>query len=164
VKLKETEMLFMKTKEKLKEAQTTQMETSVEDQIVKLEDEVKANQYLEQHLPREIEERRQWSDRLRQVLNQPALSDLELNQMDSKIQTLKVEVQKLTMKKESVSADDKLQMYRQQYNSVEKKKSTKEAQLKDLLQEQHELTSDLKIKQEKLEEMDPTKVLFFFFF
>ncbi len=157
-------MLFMKTKEKLKEAQTTQMETSVEDQIVKLEDEVKANQYLEQHLPREIEERRQWSDRLRQVLNQPALSDLELNQMDSKIQTLKVEVQKLTMKKESVSADDKLQMYRQQYNSVEKKKSTKEAQLKDLLQEQHELTSDLKIKQEKLEEMDPTKVLFFFFF
>jgi peroxiredoxin family protein len=56
--------------------------------------------------------------------------------------------------------DDKLSFYRQQYNSVAKKKNEKESSLKDLLSEKRVLDKELETKLEQLEEAHPGRVKF----
>lgn len=55
--------------------------------------------------------------------------------------------------------DDKLSFYRQQYNSVAKRKADKETALKDLLSEKRELEKELNAKTIQLDEINPGKML-----
>jgi hypothetical protein len=99
--LRETEVQLQRAKDSLKELETLSMEGGVEQQLQRLEEEVKTNTFLIQRLPQEIAEKRERSQKLREVLNQPTLSDSERISIQNQIQTLRNEVKKLQAKRDS---------------------------------------------------------------
>jgi chromosome segregation ATPase len=137
-----------------------QVEGGFEENIAKLNEEVKMNTFVRDRFPQELEEKAQWIERLREVLQQPTLSETEKTQLQNKITSLRTEIAAMNAAKEASNnhVDEKLGFYRQQYSTVDKKKQKKEGDLKELLQEQKELENELKQKESKLEELDPTKV------
>lgn len=55
--------------------------------------------------------------------------------------------------------DDELAIYRQKNAAVEKKKEAKNNSLRDILEEYSTLEKELKVQQEKLEEVNPANLL-----
>lgn len=106
-------------------------------------------------------EKKQWSDKLRKVLNDANMTDNEVSKMNAEIAQLKMEVKKLQSKRDQTvgKVDDKLAFYRQQYNAVQRKKGEKETSLKDLLDEKRELNKEHEGKEAQLAEMLPERML-----
>lgn len=160
ISLKKAEDKYNTTKEALREMEQFVTEGGIHQQLQRLEEQVKTNGYLLERLPQEVEEKKQTTEQLRQVINQPSLSGSERANLQQQLQTLRNDVKQLRAQRDASlsSVDDKLGFYRQQSNAIEKKKLDKEATLNEVLQEKRELEKELAEKEERLEEMNPERV------
>lgn len=89
-------------------------EGSIEQQLKRLEEEVKTNAYLVERLPQvrrptpfftiqEVEEKKEWCERLRRVLSEPTLTEGEKNKLQNQIQALRMDIKKLIAKRDAVN-------------------------------------------------------------
>ncbi|PRP83233.1 intraflagellar transport protein [Planoprotostelium fungivorum] len=147
--------------QKLKETQSANSDGGIMAQLNRLRENVENNGYLMNQLPQEKAAKQQWAESLRKVLNEPALSEQERQRMQQQITALRNDIKNLTTKRDSSAnkVDDKLAFYRQQYNAVDKKKKEKEQALHDLYEERKELQNEYAEKENKLEQLNPGKIL-----
>lgn len=159
-KLQTAEQRLQRANDKTRDLQQFSLRGGIEAEMARLEDELKSNRFLLQKLPQEVNEKKQWVDKLKKVLAESALSGAEITKIQTQITALRTEVKRLTAKRDASlnAVDDKLSFYRQQFKAVEKKKLDKEQQLKELQTERRDLEKDLN-KREEEEEVNPTKVL-----
>ncbi len=96
-----TDQKIQRVKEKLKEIQASSLEGGIEAHIKKMEEEIKTNKFILDNQPKEIEQKKQWVEKLRKVLNDANLTEGERAKMQSSIQALKNEVKQLTIKRDA---------------------------------------------------------------
>lgn len=87
--------------EKSRHKELQAFEGGIEEHVTILEEQLKTNKYINDRLPVDMDEKKQWRDKLRGVLNQPLLSDSERAKLQSQIQQLKSDVKKLIQKRDS---------------------------------------------------------------
>ena len=108
--------------------------TTPEVLLQKLEEEVKVNAYIvNEKLPRELEQKKQAVASLEKVLNQPALTQNDLQELKRRIKDANTEAKEISDKK-NVSSDpmeDKLTLFRQQAAIITRKKETTAERLND---------------------------------
>eukprot|EP01116_Phalansterium_solitarium_P014901 TRINITY_DN327_c0_g3_i1.p1 TRINITY_DN327_c0_g3~~TRINITY_DN327_c0_g3_i1.p1 ORF type:complete len:660 (-),score=337.64 TRINITY_DN327_c0_g3_i1:1671-3650(-) len=159
-KLHQAEQRLQRANDKVKDLQQFSLRGGIDAEMTRIEEELKQNRFLLDKLPQEVNEKKQWVDKLRKVLAEPALSGAEVTKIQGQITALRSEVKRLTTKRDASlnAVDDKLAFYRQQFKAVEKKKQDKEQGLKELQIERRDLDKDLARREEE-EEVNPTKVL-----
>uniref|UniRef100_A0A7S0JK75 Intraflagellar transport protein 81 homolog n=1 Tax=Calcidiscus leptoporus TaxID=127549 RepID=A0A7S0JK75_9EUKA len=120
----------------------------------KLEVEVHTlGQKAHQELPQEIGRKQQRMDELRHILEQPMAGEAELREMHAHRQQLVRAVGALEDRKRQMLSDpdDKLAMFRQQANLVNKKREQVHARLEMLLRERADMDAELASKAKELD-------------
>jgi hypothetical protein len=92
---------IQQAKDRLKEVQQFNVEGGIEVHMKKMEEENKANRFAIQNMSHDIQEKRQWAEKLRKVLNEPTMTENEKSRMVNTISTLKADIKKLMTKRDS---------------------------------------------------------------
>ena len=125
---------IMRLEQQLADMRQAGIGTTPEVLLQKLEEEVKVNAYIvNEKLPRELEQKKQAVASLEKVLNQPALTQNDLQELKRRIKDANTEAKEISDKK-NVSSDpmeDKLTLFRQQAAIITRKKETTAERLND---------------------------------
>ena len=125
---------IMRLEQQLTDMRQAGIGTTPEVLLQKLEEEAKVNAYIvNEKLPRELEQKKQAVASLEKVLNQPALTQNDLQELKKKIKDANSEAKEISDKK-NVSNDpmeDKLTLFRQQAAIITRKKETTAERLND---------------------------------
>ena len=125
---------IMRLEQQLTDMRQAGIGTTPEVLLQKLEEEAKVNAYIvNEKLPRELEQKKQAVASLEKVLNQPALTQNDLQELKKRIKDANTEAKEISDKK-NVSSDpmeDKLTLFRQQAAIITRKKETTAERLND---------------------------------
>ena len=125
---------IMRLEQQLTDMRQAGIGTTPEVLLQKLEEEAKVNAYIvNEKLPRELEQKKQAVASLEKVLNQPALTQNDLQELKKRIKDANSEAKEISDKK-NVSNDpmeDKLTLFRQQAAIITRKKETTAERLND---------------------------------
>ena len=125
---------IMRLEQQLTDMRQAGIGTTPEVLLQKLEEEAKVNAYIvNEKLPRELEQKKQAVASLEKVLNQPALTQNDLQELKKRIKDANSEAKEISDKK-NVSSDpmeDKLTLFRQQAAIITRKKETTAERLND---------------------------------
>ena len=125
---------IMRLEQQLTDMRHAGIGTTPEVLIQKLEEEAKVNAYIvNEKLPRELEQKKQAVASLEKVLNQPALTQNDLQELKKRINEANIAAKEISDKK-NVSSDpmeDKLTLFRQQAAIITRKKETTAERLND---------------------------------
>ena len=117
--------------------------------LQKLEESVKVNAYIvNEKLPRELENKKQAVVSLEKVLNQPALTQSDLQELKKRIKDANNEAKEISDKKNVTSdpMEDKLTLFRQQAAIIARKKESTAEKLNDVRVELAALEDEIKDK------------------
>ena len=125
---------IMRLEQQLTDMRQAGIGTTPEVLLQKLEEEAKVNAYIVmEKLPRELEQKKHAVTSLEKVLNQPALTQGDLQELKKRINDANTEAKEISDKK-NVSSDpmeDKLTLFRQQAAIITRKKETTAERLND---------------------------------
>lgn len=125
---------IMRLEQQLTDMRQAGIGTTPEVLLQKLEEEAKVNAYIVmEKLPRELEQKKHAVTSLEKVLNQPALTQGDLQELKKRITDANTEAKEISDKK-NVSSDpmeDKLTLFRQQAAIITRKKETTAERLND---------------------------------
>ncbi|KAJ3072165.1 Intraflagellar transport protein 81 [Podochytrium sp. JEL0797] len=130
----------------LKEARNTAMSGGAESLLAKMQEECKMNKYLATtNLPQTMNETKQRIRDLKRVINEPALREVDFENMDQEVKMLNEETVRLAEKKllKANSGDDKLSLFRQQAAIIARKKEGTAQRLNSLTEEVMRLSDEL---------------------
>lgn len=132
----------------------TASDTSATDMLNLLRTDVKRNrEFCNERIGRELTEKIKRLEQVEQLLNEPIVSQKDLDSLGNDMRILQREVQLLEEKASSASnpADDKLTVYKQQAALVSKKKEKAIEKLKQLEQEESKLEKKMMTKEKEYE-------------
>ena len=136
--------------------------TTPEVLLQKLEESVKVNAYIvNEKLPRELEHRKHAVASLEKVLNQPALTQADLQELKRRIKEANNEAKEISDKK-NVSSDpmeDKLTLFRQQAAIIARKKETTAERLNDARASLNHAEDEIRDKRSQLGSMGGEVIL-----
>ena len=126
---------IMRLEQQLGDMRQAGIGTTPEVLLQKLEESVKVNAYIvNEKLPRELENKKQAVVSLEKVLNQPALTQSDLQELKKRIKDANNEAKEISDKKNVTSdpMEDKLTLFRQQAAIIARKKETTAERLSDV--------------------------------
>ena len=131
----------------------------------KTEEEHKMNKYLAtENLPKQLHEAKTRIKELTNIMNEPALSDADLNEMEIQIKSMNGEIAKLSEKRLSItksqSSGDKLTLFRQQGLILARKKEGTAQKLANVTEGLRKLEMENTKKNEKLRTLQGAKVYY----
>ena len=125
---------ILRLEQQLNDMRAAGIGTTPEVILQKLEEEAKVNAYIvKEKLPRELLQRKQAVESLEAVLNQPAMTQADLQELKRRLKEVNIQAKEISDKK-NVSSDpmeDKLTLFRQQAAIISRKKETTAERLND---------------------------------
>jgi len=149
---KQAETRFYQVRKKLGEMETTAHDGTGEDLLQRLQEDVRSKTMIcMEKLPDDISSKQQRLEGVRKIIEQPAVSDYELHNMQQDMQQLSQEISNLQEQEQRAQnqGGDKLSMFRQQAMIVSRKKQDQLERLQMKEEELRELEQDLNEKREK---------------
>eukprot|EP00911_Craspedida_sp_UC1_P001115 UC1_evm2s837 len=123
----------------LRDARASALTGGVPELLARMEDDVKGEVYVaEEKLPRAIAEKEEMHREFRRVLNEPSMSEADLDRLRARIADLTSETSALVEKKMNTGGelgDDKLRLFRQQAMLIARKKESTAEKLQDVTEE-----------------------------
>eukprot|EP00051_Salpingoeca_urceolata_P027376 m.481226 g.481226 ORF g.481226 m.481226 type:complete len:669 (+) comp22084_c0_seq1:175-2181(+) len=147
-----------KVQQQLKEAQASTVTTGIEGLFSRVEQEIKMNQYLcTEKLPTAISEKEKIVSELAHVIDQPAMGQSDLDDLQRQIQGLRGEINALVEKRmlSNSPAEDKIATFKQQAAIIAGKKSSVAEKLQDVQDELEAARVELGRKREERQESGP---------
>ncbi|KAH0625423.1 hypothetical protein JD844_014920 [Phrynosoma platyrhinos] len=146
----------------LKSMRHAAVDSKPESLMKRLEEETKFNTYLvSEKFPRELEAKKQSLYLLQKVVAEPAMSQSDLNELETKINEINAQINQLIekrmMKYEPI--DSKFSMYRQQASIISRKKTAKAEELQAAKEELSNLEKQMSQKSSQAREMNGADVL-----
>ncbi|XP_061322251.1 intraflagellar transport protein 81 homolog isoform X2 [Pezoporus occidentalis] len=146
----------------LKEMLHAAGDSKPEGLMKKLEEEINFNTYLvTEKLPRELESKKNSTYILQKVAAEPAMSQSDLNVLESKINEVNAQMNQLIEKRmmKYEPADSKFSMYRQQASIMSRKKEAKAEQLQAAKEELSNVEKQMQQKTSQAHELEGSEVL-----
>ncbi|KAJ3316717.1 Intraflagellar transport protein 81 [Blyttiomyces sp. JEL0837] len=156
------EKKYAAANQSLKDVRSALITGGPEALLSKMSEECKMNKYLAtENLPKAIEETRQRIKDINKVINDPPLSEDDMNDIDMEIRSLNEDIAKLAEKRllKNNSGDDKLALFRQQAAIIARKKEGTAQRLATLTEEVSALTDELDRKKDQAKGTSGTKLL-----
>ncbi|NXA37359.1 IFT81 protein, partial [Eudromia elegans] len=146
----------------LKEMHHAVVDSKPESLMKKLEEEIKFNSYLAtEKIPRELESKKKSLYFLQKVVAEPAMSQSDLNMLETKINEVNAQINQLIekrmMKYEPI--DSKFSMYRQQASIISRKKEAKAEELQAAKEEMSNTEKQMQQKTNQARELEGSEVL-----
>lgn len=153
---------YQRMQQQLKDMRTQGVGTTGADLIKRLEEENKVNAYLcQEKLPKELEGKKKHAQDLQKVVDEPAMGQADLDELNKRIKQLSAEINTLIEKRmvRNDPIDDKLSLFRQQASIIGRKKEAVAEKLQEAMDELSNAESDLQKKKELLKESEGSEVL-----
>uniref|UniRef100_A0A8D2LJP1 Intraflagellar transport protein 81 homolog n=1 Tax=Varanus komodoensis TaxID=61221 RepID=A0A8D2LJP1_VARKO len=146
----------------LKDMRHAALDSKPESLMKRLEEETKFNTYLvSEKFPRELESKKQSLYFLQKVVAEPAMSQSDITELETKIKEVNAQINQLIekrmMKYEPI--DSKFSMYRQQASIISRKKAAKAEELQDAKEELSNLERQMLQKSSQAQELNGAEVL-----
>lgn len=156
------EQKYQRLQQQLKTARSQGVGTTGLDLVRRLEEECKINGYLcQEKIPKDIETKKKALSDIQNVIDEPAMCQSDLDQLNRQIKQLSDEINKLIEKRmvRNDPIDDKLSLFRQQASIIVGKKESAAEELKEVMDELHERESELQNKREALKQSEGSEVI-----
>ncbi|XP_072180227.1 intraflagellar transport protein 81 homolog [Diadema setosum] len=160
--LHHAEQRLQRMKHQLKDLKQSTVGVSAEDLVKKLEEENKVNAYMcEEKLPKDLETLRKACQDLERVVNEPAMGQGDLEEIQNQIKSMNSEVNGLIEKRmmHSNPTDDKLSLFRQQASIIARKKAGAADALREAKEELLQARQELADKREAAKNLEGEEVL-----
>ncbi|XP_071499018.1 intraflagellar transport protein 81 homolog [Diadema antillarum] len=160
--LHHAEQRLQRMKHQLKDLKQSTVGVSAEDLVKKLEEENKVNAYMcEEKLPKDLETLRKACQDLERVVNEPAMGQGDLEEIQNQIKAMNSEVNGLIEKRmmHSNPTDDKLSLFRQQASIIARKKAGAADALREAKEELLQARQELADKREAAKNLEGEEVL-----
>lgn len=151
-----SEQRLQNARQTLREVKQSGSNTGPESIISRMEEDNRVNKYLlEEKLPKEIKSRQKILQSLQQVAKNPAMTQNDLDHIDSEIQQLNAQINELVEQRmvQNHPTKDKLSLYRQQASILEHKKETMSETVQDKHEELKKMEEEVTAKRQQLTEM-----------
>ncbi|XP_039255434.1 intraflagellar transport protein 81 homolog [Styela clava] len=151
-----SEQRLQNARQSLQDARQAGSNANPESIIGRMEEDNRVNKYLiDEKLPKEMKSRKKFLQSLQQVALEPAITQNDLDRIESDIQDMKNNINSLVEQRmvKNYPAKDNLTMYRQQASILQHKKETVSESLQETQEEFQKLESDVKKKRQQLTEM-----------
>ncbi|XP_046854329.1 intraflagellar transport protein 81 homolog [Xenia sp. Carnegie-2017] len=156
------EQRYRRQQQTLNNARSQGAGTNGADLLRKLEEEYKVNSYLYQEkIPKDIAAKQKAVTDIQRVIDEPAMGQSELDQLNRQIGMLSDEINKLIEKRmvRNDPIDDKLSLFRQQASIIIRKKEAAAEELKEVMDELGNIENQLQGKREALQQSEGTEVV-----
>ncbi|XP_071480218.1 intraflagellar transport protein 81 homolog, partial [Diadema antillarum] len=160
--LHHAEQRLQRMKHQLKDLKQSTVGVSAEDLVKKLEEENKVNAYMcEEKLPKDLETLKKACQDLERVVNEPAMGQGDLEEIQNQIKAMNSEVNGLIEKRmmHSNPTDDKLSLFRQQASIIARKKAGAADALREAKEELLQARQELADKREAAKNLEGEEVL-----
>jgi intraflagellar transport protein 81 len=157
-----SEHQLLSIRQRLMDAQKQARENLGPEQMLNnLRNEVRQNREIAQDvIGRELNDKKERLQRIEMVLQEPGVTQSELERLTSDVKRLQREVSDLNGKiSQNTPADDKLAIYKSQANAVSKKKEQKAEELKKVEVEKLALEKTMREKEEQYQKLRGSKYL-----
>ncbi|CAB3988944.1 intraflagellar transport 81 homolog, partial [Paramuricea clavata] len=141
---------------------SSQCEKQYTNLVQKLEEECKINSYLcQEKIPKDIEAKQKAVSDMQRVIDEPAMGQSDLDQLNHQIRQLSDEINKLIEKRmvRNDPIDDKLSLFRQQASIIVGKKETAAEELREVMDELSTKEGELQSKREALQQSEGSEVI-----
>ncbi|KAM4707425.1 intraflagellar transport protein 81 homolog [Discoglossus pictus] len=155
------EQRFQRAQHQLKNMRHAAADAKPEGLMRRLEEEMKFNSYMvSEKLPKELETKRQTLCFLQKVVNEPAMSQTDLTELEAKIHEVNAQINELIEKRmRNDPIDDKLSLFRQQAAIIARKKENKAEELQEAKEEIANLEKEISQKSNQSRDLDGSEVL-----
>ncbi|XP_041483124.1 intraflagellar transport protein 81 homolog [Lytechinus variegatus] len=160
--LHHAEQRLQRMKQQLKDLKQSTVGVSAEDLVKKLDEENKVNAYMcEEKLPKDLENLRKACQDLERVVNEPAMGQGDLEEIQNQIKAVNSEVNGLIEKRmmSNDPKDDKLSLFRQQASIIARKKEGRADALREAKEELIQAKQELAEKRESAKNLEGEEVL-----
>ncbi|XP_041482844.1 intraflagellar transport protein 81 homolog [Lytechinus variegatus] len=160
--LHHAEQRLQRMKQQLKDLKQSTVGVSAEDLVKKLDEENKVNAYMcEEKLPKDLENLRKACQDLERVVNEPAMGQGDLEEIQNQIKAVNSEVNGLIEKRmmSNDPKDDKLSLFRQQASIIARKKEGRADALREAKEELIQAKQELTEKRESAKNLEGEEVL-----
>lgn len=160
--LHHAEQRLQRMKHQLKDLKQSTVGVSAGDLVKKLDEENKVNAYMcEEKLPKDVESLRKACRDLEKVVNEPAMGQADLEEIQSQIKAMNSEVNGLIEKRmmRNDPTDDKLSLFRQQASIIARKKEGAADALHEAKDELSQAKQELAEKRDAMKNLDGEEVL-----
>ncbi|KYO39754.1 intraflagellar transport 81-like protein isoform B [Alligator mississippiensis] len=133
-----------------------------ESLVKKLEAEIKLNSFLvNEEIPRDLETKKQSLYFLQKVVAEPAMSQSDLNELETKIDEVNAQINQLIEKRmiKYEPIDSRFSMYRQQASIISRKKEAKAEELQAAKEEMSNIERQMLQKANEARELEGTEIL-----
>jgi len=158
----QNEQRVQRMQQQLKDMRAQGVGITAADLVKRLEEESKVNTYLcNEKLPKEIEGKRKIVNDYQRVVDEPAMGQSDLDELNKQIKALNSEINGLIEKRmvRNDPIDDKLSLFRQQASIIARKKEAAGEKLHDAMDELQSLESEVAKKREVIKEADGEEIL-----
>ncbi|XP_028405978.1 intraflagellar transport protein 81 homolog isoform X1 [Dendronephthya gigantea] len=156
------EQKYQRQQQQLKNTRSQGVGTTGSDLVRKLEEECKINSYLcQDKIPKDIEAKQKAIGDIQRVIDEPAMGQSDLDQLNQQIRQLSDEINKLIEKRmvRNDPIDDKLSLFRQQASIIVGKKDAAAEELREVMEELNAKEGDLQSKREALKQSEGSEVI-----
>ncbi|XP_030837564.1 intraflagellar transport protein 81 homolog isoform X2 [Strongylocentrotus purpuratus] len=160
--LHHAEQRLQRMKQQLKDLKQSTVGVSADDLVKKLDEENKVNAYMcEEKLPKDLETLRKACQDLERVVNEPAMGQGDLEEIQTQIKAVNSEVNALIEKRmmSNDPKDDKLSLFRQQASIIARKKEGRADGLHEAKEELVQAKQELVEKRESAKNLEGEEVL-----
>nr|XP_054771466.1 intraflagellar transport protein 81 homolog [Lytechinus pictus]XP_054771500.1 intraflagellar transport protein 81 homolog isoform X1 [Lytechinus pictus] len=160
--LHHAEQRLQRMKQQLKDLKQSTVGVSADDLVKKLDEENKVNAYMcEEKLPKDLENLRKACQDLERVVNEPAMGQGDLEEIQNQIKAVNSEVNGLIEKRmmSNDPKDDKLSLFRQQASIIARKKEGRADALREAKEELIQAKQELTEKRESAKNLEGEEVL-----
>ncbi|XP_063967113.1 intraflagellar transport protein 81 homolog [Lytechinus pictus] len=160
--LHHAEQRLQRMKQQLKDLKQSTVGVSADDLVKKLDEENKVNAYMcEEKLPKDLENLRKACQDLERVVNEPAMGQGDLEEIQNQIKAVNAEVNGLIEKRmmSNDPKDDKLSLFRQQASIIARKKEGRADALREAKEELIQAKQELTEKRESAKNLEGEEVL-----
>ncbi|XP_078237894.1 intraflagellar transport protein 81 homolog [Pogona vitticeps] len=156
------EQRLQRVRLQLKDMRHAAVDSTPESLMKRLEEETKFNTYLvSEKFPRELEAKKQTLHLMQKVAAEPAMSHLDLHELETKIHEVNAQINQLIEKRmmKYEPLDSKFSMYRQQASIISRKKAAKAEELQAAKEELSNLEKQMLQKSNQARESNGEEVL-----